>query len=132
MQSGRPAEAVAQGQDLLVRAEGLLGPEDRLVLALRWNIGCGKYALGHDDGLPALDSAVAEASRVLGPSDPSTVLRGIGVVRLLTDAGHTGTARQRLTALEASHSDLPSWHIYQQQFQEAEDHLAARQRPAGS
>lgn len=131
MQSGRHAEALSLAQDLVLRAESILGFEDRLVLALKWNIGCCKYLLGHEDGLHSLDSAVEQAGRVLGSSDIATVLRGIGVVRMLTEAGQIDSARERLTALEASYSDLPSWHVFRLQFQEAEDHLAARQQPTG-
>lgn len=131
MQSSRHAEALTLAQELTARAEDILGPEDRLVLALRWNIGCCKYTLGHDDGLRTIDSAVEEASRVLGPSDSATVLRSIGVVRMLTEAGQTDSARERLTALEASYPDLPSWHVFRLQVQQAEDQLAARQPPTG-
>jgi len=129
----RHAEALALAQDLVARAEGILGAEHRLVLALKWNIGCCTYALGDiEDGLRKLDSAVADASRVLGPSDMSTVLRSVGVIRMLIEAGRTDTARERLTALENSYPDLPSWHVYKLQFQEAEEHLAARQQqPTG-
>jgi hypothetical protein len=130
MQSGRHAEALTLAQDLVARAEGILGAQHRLVLVLHWNIGCCTYALGDiEGGLYKLDSAVADASRALGPSDLSTVLRSIGVIRMLIDAGRTETARERLTTLEASYSDLPDWHVYRLQFQKAEDHLAARQQP---
>jgi len=81
--------------------------------------------------LHALDSAVEQASRVLGSSDIVTVIRSIGVVRMLTEAGRVDSARERLTALETRHSDLPSWHVFRHQLQEAEDHLAARQQPTG-
>lgn len=130
MQSGRYAEAITLAQDLITRAEGILGPKHRVVLALQWNIGCCMYALGNiEGGLHKLDGAVADASRALGPSDLSTVLRSIGVIRMLIDAGRTETARERLTALEASYSDLPDWHVYRLQFQKAQDHLAARHQP---
>ena len=129
MQSGHYAEALVAAQDLVARAEGILGSEDRLSLALRWNIGCCKFALGDEDGLQALDSAVEQASRILGSSDIVTVLRSIGVVRMLTEAGRIDSARERLTSLEASYADLPSWHVFRLQFQEAEDRLAARQQP---
>jgi hypothetical protein len=131
-QSGRHAEALTLAHDLIARAEGILGPKHRVVLALSWNIGCCTYALGDvEDALPKLDSAVAEASRALGPSDPSTVLRSIGVVRMLVEAGRTDAARERLTALEISYPDLPSWHVYKLQLQEAEGYLAAREQPTG-
>jgi hypothetical protein len=132
-QSDRHAEALALAQDLVARAEGILGAEHRLVLALKWNIGCCTYALGDiEDGLRKLDSAVADASRVLGPSDMSTVLRSVGVIGMLIEAGRADTARERLTALENSYPELPSWHVYKLQFQEAEEHLAARrQQPTG-
>jgi len=132
MQSGRQAEALALAQDLADRAEAILGSEHRVVLALKWNIGCCMYQLGDTEGgLHRLDSAVAEASRALGPSDLSTVLRSIGAIRMLADAGHTTMARERLTALEASYPDLPSWHVYRLQFREAEEHLVARQQHTG-
>lgn len=75
---------------------------------------------------------MADASQALGPSDLSTVLRSVGVIRMLIEAGRADTARERLTALENSYPDLPSWHVYKLQFQEAEGHLAARQQqPTG-
>lgn len=132
MQDDRPAEALALAQDLLVRAKDILGAENRMVLALQWNIGCCTYALGDvEDGLYKLYSAVADASRVLGPSDPSTVLRDVGVVRMLIEAGRRDAARERLTALETRYADLPSWHVFRLEFQEAEERLAAGQQSTG-
>jgi hypothetical protein len=43
----------------------------------------------------------------------------------------TDAARERLTALETKYADLPSWHVFRHEFQEAEEHLAARQQPTG-
>jgi hypothetical protein len=50
---------------------------------------------------------------------------------MLIDPGRTKTALERLLALEASYSDLPGWHVYRLPFQEAEEHLSARQQTGG-
>lgn len=47
----------------------------------------------------------------------------------IAGAAVTAVVTGRLTALETSYPDFPSWHVYRLQFQEAEEHLAAGSSP---
>ena len=70
------------------------------------------YALGDiEHRLDKLDAAADESGRALGPRNTTTLVRRINTANMLTEAGRVDAARERLTALRAVISDLPSWHL---------------------
>ena len=133
MHCGLPAEALDLANDLLARAETILGSEHRTVLALKIDIGSCTYKLGDiQDGLYKLDAATEETSRALGPRNYTTLIRRIAIVNLLTEAGRVEVARQRLAELDADIFSFPTWHSITSELQKANTRLAERQQSEGA
>ena len=118
--AGHYADALALAEQQLTRIEGLVGSQDRNVLAAKFSVGSCMLKLGSiDEGLIKLDKAVEETARALGPQDVATLDRQIVIVRLLAEAGRTDVARKRLAALQVRCSDFPAKHFITIRLNEA-------------